>query len=166
MKKTTLLGVALLLSACATHNNKAPMKTQLQVREFQTRSFETGKTNEVLSAVVEAFQDQGFMVKNVVPEVGLVSAVRDVDVEDSNEAFMQQFFFGHNARWGKTSTIEATANVKTQGAKTKVRATFQEKVMNNMGNVDQVNTIEDQRFYQDFFDKVGKSIFIEGQKVY
>ena len=89
MKKITLLGVALLLSSCATHNNQAPLKTQLQVREFQTRSFDTGKTNEVLSAVVEAFQDQGFMVKNVVPEVGLVSAVRDVDVENSNEAFMQ-----------------------------------------------------------------------------
>ena len=165
MKKTPLLGLMLLLSSCVTIDT-VPLKTQLQVREFQTRSFNTTKTNEVLSAVVEAFQDQGFMVKNVVPEVGLVSATRDVDVEDSNEAFMQQFFFGRNARWGKTSTIEATANVKTQGPKTKVRATFQEKVLNNLGAVDQVSTIEDQRFYQDFFDKVGKSIFIEGQRVY
>ncbi|EKE09743.1 MAG: hypothetical protein ACD_16C00117G0027 [uncultured bacterium] len=166
MKKTTsLIGLTLLLSACASMD-KAPLKTQLQVREFQTRSFETPKTNDVLSAVVEAFQDQGFMVKNVVPEVGLVSSSRDVDVEDINEAFMQRFFFGQNARWGKISSIEATANVKTQGQKTKVRVTFQEKVLNNMGTVDHVKTIEDQRFYQDFFDKVGKSIFIEGQKVY
>src|SRR3990167_7899311 len=147
-KTTSFLGLALLLSACASMD-KAPLKTQLQVREFQTRSFNTPKTNDVLSAVVEAFQDQGFMVKNVVPEVGLVSATRDVDVEDSNEAFMQQFFFGRNARWGKTSTIEATANVKTQGRGTRVRATFQEKVLNNMGTVDQVSTIEDPRFYQD-----------------
>lgn len=165
MKKTSILGLALLLSACAP-SNKNTLKTQLQVRDFQTRSFDTQKTNEVLSAVVEAFQDQGFMVKNVVPEVGLVSASRDIDVEEEGEAFMQRFFFGQNARWGKTSTVEATANVKTQGNKTKVRATFQEKVLNNMGTIDDVHTIEDQRFYQDFFDKIGKSIFLENQKIY
>lgn len=164
MKKTATLLLCALVSACATGTQR-PMKTQLQVREFQTRTFETTKSSEVLSAVVEAFQDQGFMVKNVVPEVGLVSATRETDVEEAGQAALQIFLFGHEGMWAKNASLEATANVKTQGGKTKVRANFQEKVMNNRGGVDHVRTIEDPKFYQMFFDKIGKSIFIEKQKI-
>jgi len=163
MKRIVALSLVSLMTACQ-HVPPQPQRTQLQVREFQTRSFDTNNTNEVMSAVVEAFQDQGFMVKNVVPQVGLVSASREVDVEDKNEAFFQSFMFGPNARWGKNAIIEATANVKTIAGKTKIRTNFQEKVMNNHGGVDHINTIEDPRFYQDFFDKIGKSIFIEKQR--
>lgn len=164
MKKLASLGCVFLLSACAI-SEKAPPKTQLQIREFQTRTFLTTQTNDVLSAVVDTFQDQGFMVKNVVPQVGLVSATREVDVEDQDQVFFQTFFFGQNAQWSKNATIEATANVRTQVGKTKVRLTFQEKIINNRGGTDTVNTIEDPQFYQNFFDKVGKSIFIEEQKI-
>ncbi|MBS0271753.1 MAG: hypothetical protein JSR85_03800 [Proteobacteria bacterium] len=164
MKKFTSISLALLLTACAT-SDRSHLKTQLQVREFQTRNFSTTNTNDVLTAVVDAFQDQGFMVKNVVPQVGLVSATREVDLEDRDQVFFQTFFFGQNAQWSKNSAIEATASVKTQGGKTKVRVTFQEKVINNRGGTDTVNTIEDPKFYQNFFDKIGKSIFIEEQKI-
>lgn len=164
MKRLTSLGLAFLLAAC-THTSEQNLKTQLQVREFQTRTFDTIKTNEVLSAVVEAFQDQGFMVKNVVPEVGLVFASREADVEDISQAAFQVFFLGQNAVWSKNINVEATGNVKTQGGKTRVRVNFQEKILNNRGGVDRVSVIEDPKFYQDFFDKIGKSIFIEKQKI-
>lgn len=164
MKRYAALLICGSLVGCTT-GHQQPLKTQLEVREFQTRLFDTTKTDEVLSAVVEAFQDQGFMVKNVVPQVGLVSASRDTDVEDAGLATFQMMMFGQNAIWSKNSTIEATANVKTVAGKTKVRANFQEKVMNNRGTVDRVNTIEDPKFYQNFFDKIGKSIFIEKQKI-
>ena len=163
MKRIAPLALAGLLVACQKVPQQ-PLKTQLEVREFQTRTFDTAKTDEVMSAVVEAFQDQGFMVKNVVPQVGLVSASREVDVEDKGQAFFQAMMFGQNAQWGKNALIEATANVKTIGGKTKVRTNFQEKVMNNRGGVDTVNTIEDPKFYQSFFDKVGKSVFIGNQR--
>lgn len=164
MKRPSILLFCVLLTACAT-GNQQPLKTQLEVREFQTRTFDTSKTDEVLSAVVEAFQDQGFMVKNVVPQVGLVSASREVNVENNGEAMLQMLFFGERAMWSKNATIEATANVKTHGGRTKVRANFQEKVMNNVGGVQNVHMLEDPKFYQEFFDKIGKSIFIEKQRI-
>ncbi len=164
MKKYLVLTLPFLLSACVQYSTPE-LKTQLQVREFQTRTFDTTNTNEVLTAVVEAFQDQGFMVKNVVPEVGLVSAIKEVDLEDPGQVFMRTFLGGSNAVWEKNSIVEATANVRTLKGQTKVRATFQEKVMNNRGTLDTVSTIEDPKFYQGFFDKVGKSIFIEKQHI-
>lgn len=162
MKKIAAMSLLSLLTACQQVPPQ-PLKTQIQVREFQTRTFDTNKTDEVMSAVVEAFQDQGFMVKNVVPQVGLISATREVEVENGDEAFLKRFMLGQNAVWSKNAAIEATANVKTQGGKTKIRANFQEKILNNHGGVDTVNTIDDPKFYQDFFDKIGKSIFIEKQ---
>lgn len=164
MKKYLVLTLPLFLAACV-QSSKPELKTQLQVREFQTRTFDTTNTNEVLTAVVEAFQDQGFMVKNVVPQVGLVSAIKEVDLEDPAQVFMKTFLGGSNAVWEKNSVVEATANVRTLKGQTKVRATFQEKVMNNRGTLDTVSTIEDPKFYQGFFDKVGKSIFIEKQHI-
>jgi len=165
MKKLLFLSLALLPTACMTPSMDEAPKTQLQVREFQTRSFETGKTDDVLSAVVEAFQDQGLMVKNVVPQVGLVSANKEADVEDFGNAALRTIFLGQHASWQKNMIVEATANVKTFHGKTKVRVTFQRKILNNHGGTDEVNTIEDPKFYQEFFDKVGKSIFIEKQKI-
>jgi hypothetical protein len=165
MRKLLLLSFALLPTACVTpYADQAP-KTQLQVREFQTRSFETCKTDDVLSAVVEAFQDEGFMVKNVVPQVGLISASREADVEDMGNAALRTIFWGQQASWQKNLVVEATANVKTLQGKTKVRVTFQKKILNNHGGTDEVYTVEDPKFYQEFFDKVGKSIFIEKQKI-
>src|SRR5437899_1974435 len=150
MKKYVLVTFYLCLTACVPLSQPDVSKTQLQVREFQTRTFDTSKTNEVLTAVVEAFQDQGYMVKNVIPQVGLVSADREVDLEDPDQAFLRRVFLGKDASWRKNALLEATANVKTLNGKTKVRATFQEKVMNNQGNIETVNTIEDPKFYQAF----------------
>jgi hypothetical protein len=160
MKKSVLLILPLCLAACEPRSADV-LKTQLQVREFQTRTFDTANTNEVLTAVVEAFQDQGFMVKNVVPQVGLVSATKEADLEDQGQAFLRTFLMGNGAAWRKNTVLEATANVKTTNGKTKVRANFQEKVMSNLGNLDTVSTIDDPKFYQSFFDKIGKSIFFE-----
>jgi len=162
MKRIVALSTAALLVACQQVPSQ-PLKTQLQVREFQTRTFDTNKTDEVMSAVVEAFQDQGFMVKNVVPQVGLIAATREVEIENRDEAIFKSFMLGQNAVWSKNVIIEATANVRTLGNSTKIRANFQEKTLNNHGGVDTVNVIEDPKFYQDFFDKIGKSIFIEKQ---
>lgn len=166
MKKNILFGFAalLVLSGCA-RPLKDPPQTQLQLREFQTRVFDTSNKSEVLTAVMEALQDEGFMVKNVVPDVGLISAVREVDIEDRAGAFMSTFFMGTNAVWRKNAILDATANVKTIGNKTKVRLTFQEKILNNHGAFEDVMFVDNPVFYQNMFEKVNKSLFLESHKL-
>ena len=165
MQRLSIFILLSLLVACQhLSQTPPPLKTQLQVRDFQTRTLTANKTDEVLSAVVEAFQDEGFMVKNVIPQIGLIVATREVDLEDSSEAFFKTFMLGQNAMWKKNAIIEATANVKNQSGKIKVRLSFQEKVLNNHGGITSIKLIEDLKFYQNFFDKIEKSIFIEKQK--
>jgi hypothetical protein len=61
--------------------------------------------------------------------------------------------------------IFPTLNVSEYGTECRVRANFQIKVMNNKGNVMDIKQIEDDKFYQDFFAKGDKGIFIQKEKL-
>ena len=68
-------------------------------------------------------------------------------------------------RWRKLKVIEATVNVTAFGDKTRVRVSFQEKVLDNLGAVMEARAIDDEKFYQDFFAKVDKGIFLQKEKI-
>ena len=50
-------------------------------------------------------------------------------------------------------------------AAVKVRAVFQKKVLDNLGGIMGVQQVQDPEFYQTFFSKVDKGIFIEKQNL-
>lgn len=157
-----------LTSGCAT-NGATPPKTQLQIREFQTRTYETNDTKMVMKALLNVLQDEGFIVKNANVELGLLNATKELDVEKKGEAFLAVLGAvlskTGDARWKKNSIIEATANVSEFGSQTRVRVTFQAKLMDNRGGVTKVEQVEEGKYYQDFFAKVDKGIFIQKEKL-
>jgi hypothetical protein len=157
-----LLG--LFITGCA---NNAPQvqKTQLQTREFQTKSYETKDSKMVMKAMLNVLQDDKYIVKNAVLDLGLLSAEKTVDVEDKGEAFMMVFLAGNNAKWKKASIIECTGNVSEVGTAVKVRVNFQLKIVDNQGNIMQVDQIEDEKYYQEFFAKVDKGVFIQKENI-
>jgi len=140
-----------------------PQKTQLQIREFQTRTFQVKDQKLVLKAMLNVLQDDGYIVKNVVSDMGLLSAVKEADVESKGEAFAASFFAGIHARWKKAQIIEATCNVSEHADTCKVRASFVMKVLDNKGGIIDLKQVEDQNYYQEFFSKVDKSIFLQKQ---
>ena len=146
------------LAGCAA---TAPQKTQLQMREFQTRSFETTDERAVLKALVNVLQDDGYMIKQANTDLGLLSATKEVDIESTMEAIFASAFGGNDARWAKNSIIESTANVTGRAESCRVRVTFQMKKLNNKGEVMEVEQIDDGKHYQDFFAKVHKGIFLD-----
>lgn len=54
----------LLLAGCAIQQPAPPQKTQLEIREFQTRSYETKDIKMVMKSLLNVLQDDGFIVKN------------------------------------------------------------------------------------------------------
>ncbi|MEW6440476.1 MAG: hypothetical protein AB1640_06010 [bacterium] len=164
MKRAGIIAiVGFFFVGCATPAT-AP-KSQLQIREFQTRSYETKDTMMVMKAVLNTLQDEGFIVKNAVPELGLLTATKEMDVEDKTQAILLRLLGGANATWLKNSIVEATANVSDFGSQTRVRLNFQVKTYDNRGAVREVKQIEDAQFYQNFFAKVDKGIFIQKEKL-
>ena len=118
-----------------------------------------------MKAVLNVLQDDGYIVKNASVDLGFLSATKEGNVLDKGEAFWMTFLAGQNARYKKNSIIEATANVSEFGTDCRVRVNFQIKVMDNAGNVMDVRRIDDSKFYEDFFAKVDKGIFIQKEKL-
>ena len=157
-------GIALLLAiivapiafaGCAT----TQAKPQFQVREFQTRSFETADVKAVVKALMNVLQDDGYVTKQANLELGFVSATKEYEEGLKLGELLNPFkTVGEMSR---NTIVEATFNVSQYGEKSRVRATFQTKTLDRKGRVNKIKQIDDEQFYTDFFSKLNKGIFID-----
>lgn len=150
-------------------------KTQLQTREYQTREFDTNNTKLILKAMINVLQDDGFVIKNADSDLGLLFATKEINIAKSggtsSQDFWNQVFESMSKRqkndpnptYNKIKIVEASINVSEIGRRSKVRANFQAKILDNLGNAVDVYPIEDQKYYQDFFMKVDKGVFLQKQ---
>lgn len=152
-------------AAGSLFKGKPKVRSQLEIRQMQTREFETSDTTLVLKAMLNVLQDDGFIVEQVNPEIGFFNATKIMDTEDTLAKTWGTFWWGPSAQWIENTVIDCTANVSQFGEKTRVRTNYQLKQMNNKGGVEKVETIDDPKFYQEFFTKVDKSIFIEKEQI-
>ena len=152
------------LGSCAPMDKPKPQKTQLQIREFQTKNFEELDIKVVMKSALNVLQDDGYVIRNVNLEMGFLNATKELDIEKSEDRFWANManLNNHSApTWDKLNMIECTINVTTINGQSRVRANFQSKKMNNLGNVVKVKQVEDPLFYQEFFSKMDKGIFLQ-----
>lgn len=147
------------------HPHREPPMTQLQIREIQTREFNISDSKVIMKSMMNILQDEGFIIKNVVLDLGLLSAEKNINIENKTEAIFARLFLDPNARWNKQQTLEISANVSEFGSKIRIRINFQTKTIDNFGCPQDVKIINDPIYYQNFFDKVGKAIFIQEMEI-
>lgn len=134
MKKIfSFLVVLLLLTGCASthHDVLGTNQSQVQMRNYQSRSFDTTDRSLVLRAVVSTMQDLGFIIDRADEKLGTISGTS----------------FTHASK--------LTVSVRTIGKKIVVRANAQAGL----------NAIEDPVPYQNFFNSLGQSLFLEAHEV-
>lgn len=181
MRFKTLIIAIIALAGCTVvsrQQNTQGEKTQLEVREFQTRTYDTNNVKLIMKALVNTLQDDGFIIKNAVVDLGLISATKEIDLTKRSSAsnkgvnwgdvFVAIFSKDGNSRqssqdetYNKIKIIEASINVSDFGNQSKVRANFSAKILDNKGDAVDVVAVDDAKFYQDFFAKVDKGIFIQ-----
>lgn len=83
MYKTTLITLAtfavLSLSACQTTSMNQVMETsesQVQLRQIQSRAFDTRNNTKTLRTVIATLQDLGFVIDKADDELGTVSGTK------------------------------------------------------------------------------------------
>ncbi len=179
--------MAITVTGCTivSQQRTAPQQqTQLQTREFQTREYDTNDVKLVMKACLNVLQDDGFVVKNAVIELGLLTAEKEVQLSGqsrqsaSNDDYWLDVFENvfrmspsrsrnnrskEEHRYAKFRKIEVSLTVSELGRRSKVRANFQAKTLDNNGQPLDVEAIADPVFYQTFFSKVDKGIFIQKQ---
>ena len=148
------------------------------MREFQTRTFDTADHKLVMKAMLNVLQDDGYVVKNAVVDLGLITAAKEIDVAPGRSGTGGLFggvggtvIFGGGPggvifggpqtppAYNKTEVRDFTGNVSEFGAQTKVRVSFQRKVLDNRGDVVRSSRSTTRAFYQDFFSRMDKGLF-------
>lgn len=171
-------GMSLLLCSFIVGCANAPLldtsrMTALQIRALQSRTYENQDAKTTLKTLLNVLQDEGYLVDYGNTELGLLHGTREVD-----ELALQRFgeapvALGHSdyqttfpVPYGPTVNIvrlEATANVSDFSNQVKVRVNFQQKVANNLQGTVVAMPVTDPKYYQEFFAKLERGLFIQKQ---
>ena len=167
-----LLLMGTLLTGCASRGPLLPTRSALQVRQFQTRSFETSDEKLVMRAVLQGLQDAGFQLKQAEAELGMVVATRESFKKGTPKALriaaLLMFYTAplYFLTKGNTRTLEEiTGTIVGVDGQTRVRLTGQLKLLDGKGRVKDLRWLEDGAFYQGLFARIDKAIFLEQEKL-
>ncbi|MCS7244850.1 MAG: hypothetical protein N2504_01670 [candidate division WOR-3 bacterium] len=188
----------LFFNACATTEQRP--RTQLEIREYQTRYFQVNDKKTISKAILNVLLDEGFVIKNSDLELGIITAERAMDAkekieEDSKTNWAGVLLIGalviltvglilllskdkdkdedrkdsgsgstsspSNTTYEKSKILETTVSFSEYSDGYKVRAVFQYKVYDNEGKLVRVKNLDDANYYQNFFSKLDKSIFLQ-----
>ncbi len=155
-----------------------PNKNALATRALQTRSFGTTNEKKILSASAAAFQDMGFTIDESETKLGLIVASKSADATNHMHTALVTTSILLSALSGTTSSAnygdlddiqKMKASLVTHVNKAKnatfVRVTFQRVVWNNNKQISRVENINDPTLYQNFFEKISKSTFLEDHEI-
>jgi len=145
--KTTSIFVAVLsvaVIACAS----APELTSLQKQELQSREFETAK-RPTFNGCVSVLQDIGYIIDEADFDTGVISAHGE-----SKTSFLPP---------GETQARVSIFVQEWGEATSKVRATFVEHQTTHGqygSNSETDDTVYDAPIYRNFFEELGKALFV------
>ena len=149
----------------------------LEKRQLQTRQYDTIDEELIISSCAGVLQDLGFMLEESETKLGLIVASKDRDATNAGQVALATLSVILSALGGSSSNAYETiddvqkirASVVTKpsldGSKMVVRVTFQRIVWNKRGDISRMETIDDSKLYQGFFERLSKSIFLEAQKI-
>ena len=169
MYKKILVALFILcfaLPACAKRQSEeiiTPL-TQLQKRQYQTRTFNSGDSTAVMKGVLNVLQDEGYIVYNVNSLLGFIYGVKDFDTTDPNVDISKEFGLTKsrlNYNGVKVATLEVAANVTEYPQNVRIRVNFKRKLLNEYGNAQFIDDVDDAEFYDEFYKKLDSAIALQ-----
>ncbi|MBX1886784.1 hypothetical protein [Campylobacter peloridis] len=163
---------------CATTNVKEMMKVETstaQERQLQIKKFHTADSNKILNSSIATLQDLGFNIDNINKDFGIVSASKIRDARETSTqagiiflallspsaAIAASRQSDHIQEIKASVVVSSNKNNKT----TFVRLTMQRVIKNQEGAINEVETIKDKEIYQQFYEKLSKSVFLEANEL-
>ena len=142
-------------------------KSQLELREMQSRTINSTDIKFITKMILQVLQDDGYTIENLDSELGFFVASKKIDggAEKYKLAVYDIYYpiaiyklatLGRNVQ-----EVKATISVRVYKNNTKIRASFNAKLVDKKGETQSIKTIDDLKFYQDFFAKVDKALFLE-----
>jgi len=170
-------GLLMSLSGCASIPKDALVLSpdSMERRQLQTRRIDGIDESGLLSASAGVLQDLGFTIDESETRLGVIVASKDRSAVSSGQVIgaVLLALLGSYTEIDKTQKIRVSLVTRPaldqQGdplAKTQLlRITIQRIVTNTGGAVTRIESIEESEIYQEFFDKLSKSVFLEVQQI-
>lgn len=177
MKRLSVFCSVILFASCATAPPNTFVLTPelLQQRQLESRRFEGISETELLTACSNVLQDLGFNLENSETKLGVFTASKQrsaVNAAEIAAAVLVAVLGGGYMATSKDQTIRVAVVVRpvsdSAGEPMKdtfiVRATFQRLVRRTDGTT-YAETMTDPTLFQEFYDKLSKSVFLEAQQI-
>lgn len=180
MRVVLAIAIALLTGCQHTANTVAQQTSALTLttdsmaqRQSQTRRFDNANETVLLTASAGVLQDLGFTIEESTAQAGFIVASKDRDAVEAGQVASQimlaAFITALGGRadpvWERNQKIRISVATKPSGADVVVRVTFQRIIWNTKNQVSRVESINDPKIHQEFFDKLSQSVFLEAHQI-
>lgn len=165
--------LALLLAGCvyATEASSAPFATPPAAaaqRVMQSRRYETRDELQVLRASGALLIDLGFTIDKSEETLGVLVASKNRTAVETGQVVVAVFLSalaGADVPYDHHQKLRASVVVRPTGQKSLVvRVTFQRVVWDTHGNVSKREAMNRPEYYQEFFEKLSKALFLEAHE--
>lgn len=166
-----LIPAVFLLAACQQPIPKEALQLSprsLEDREMQSRRLDAAES-EVLSASAQVLQDLGFHLDESETALGVLVGSKTRDATEAGQVAAAVFVA---LMGGGIMPIDSEQRIRASivtepvdGDTTSVRATFQRIVWNNRNEITKVEHLNQPEFYQEFYNTLSKSLFLETEKL-
>ncbi len=171
-----------MLGGCAASIPKAALRlpeSTLEVRSIQTRMLAAPSEIDILTATIAVLQDMEFNVERIEKPLGVITASKVTDADSFAEK-TGLFFLDVLCSVGGGGGCDALSSAKddqhitltmvvlpslARSEEYTVRITLQRVIYDKMNRIKVLERIDDAETYQDIFDNLRKSLFIQvGEK--
>jgi hypothetical protein len=167
-----------LVIACLTACRKSIPEDALRLdpesrerRQVQTRVFQTSDEAMVLNACSALLQDLGFNLEESESQLGVLVGSKDRSAVQAGQVVASVFLgilTGAEMPWDKNQKMRLCVVTRPVGEDENsiaVRVTFQRIVWDTRNQVTKRECLTAPDIYQEFFDKLSKSLVLEAQQV-
>jgi hypothetical protein len=169
-----LAAFALLGGGCQTGIPPEALKStpvSLKLRQQQTRKYEGTSERDILSASAGVLQDIGFNIDESETKLGLIVGSKSRTAVETGQvvgSVVLTLLTGQPIPWDDHQRIRVCLVTRPASETDKkawfVRVTFQRTVWNNQNIISKNEAVEKPEIYQEFFEKLSKSLFLEAQQ--
>jgi len=158
--------VGMFMVGCATALPGDAFKwneTTMQMRQMQSRKFDTVDEKKILRGCALLLQDLGFNLTASESAVGLLNAQKDRSAVEGDQIavkILAAVFLDADVKVDSHQKMKVSIVTRPQEDQIIVRVTFQRIVYDEQGHVSTLEAMKTPHHYQEFFEKLSKSLFL------
>lgn len=177
MMRMAAVALTIPLAACQAHMADQQKQAAaaltgdtLAQRQYTTRRFDTRDETMIMAASAGVLQDLGFNIDETSRSTGLLAGSKDRDAVQPGQVLFAALIVAFGGKpettgYDTAQKIRISVAVKPVRDATVVRVTIQRLIINNLNQISRAESIDDPKIYQEFFDKLAQSVFLEAHEI-